>query len=146
MFSLLALSAHGGDDKTCSATPKDCEHQIRQMLAGKRYLGIAVDDLNPGLIIKTVVAGSPALRAGLRQGDRIIAVNGHWTTNATVREFKQIMASARDNTRIAFLVQRGTTPRRIEVRPEPYTKEQIEKIVASHVAQSHPDAAPSPNP
>ena len=49
---------------------RECEQEIRQMLSGKRYLGIEVEEKNFGLMVKTVAPESPAWRSGLEVGDR----------------------------------------------------------------------------
>lgn len=143
---LAALTLFAGDEKKCNVSAKACEQQIRQMLTGRRHLGVYVQELNPGLAVKSVAPDGPAHRAGLRPGDRIIAVDGRWTTHASVREFKQIIAGFREGGRVPIVVQRGSAYRRIEIRLEPYTREQIDKIVAAHVAQSHGDPAGSQQP
>lgn len=107
------------------------------MLTGRRYLGLQIVELRPGLVIKSVVANSPAARAGLKANDRLIAVNGRTLAEATAPEFKQLLANAKETGRLWMIVQRRGAYRKIEVRLEPYTKEQISKIVAQHLAQAH---------
>lgn len=141
---LVAAGVYAQEAKKCTVPPKECERQIRAMLTGKRYLGVQIDEVNPGLIIKVVVPDSPAERADLREGDRLIAVNGHYTTTATIRDFKQIMEGARS---LFLIVQRHGMYKKVDVRLEPYSEAQIEKIIAQHLAQSHTatTAAAAPN-
>jgi len=128
---------HAEEPKHCSASAKECEQQIRSMLTGRRYLGISVVDLKPGIVIKSVVPESPAERANFKAGDRLIGVNGHPLTQATVQDFKRVLAGARDVGTLWVIVQRRGAYQRIEVRLEPYTKAQIDKIIAAHLLQSH---------
>ena len=82
-MSLLAAGAHAGEEKKkCSTPPAECERIIRQMLSGRRYLGVQIVELNPGIAIKSVVEDGPAERAELRPGDRLMAVNGKPTKDA----------------------------------------------------------------
>jgi len=133
----------GDEPKHCNASAKECDHQIRSMLTGRRYLGISVVDLKPGIVIKSVVADSPAERANFKAGDRLIAVNGQKMTESTVQDFKRVLSAARDVGTLWVIVQRRGAYQRIEVRLEPYTKAQIDKIVATHLAQSHTAATAS---
>jgi predicted metalloprotease with PDZ domain len=114
------------------------------MLSGRRYLGAQLEETNPGLTVKSVVADGPAEHADLRPGDRLRAVNGRSTMQATIRDFKQILSDARQTGRLTIIVQRNGILRRIDVRMEPYTKAQIDKIVAQHLAQSHSMTATGP--
>lgn len=135
---LFATVLAAGDKEQCSATATECEKQIRQILAGKRYLGLHVIEVSGlGLLIKSVVPNSPAERAGFAEGDRVIAVNERWTTHASPRDFKQMLADTREEGKVRIVVLRGGNHKRIEVRMEPYSKAQIDKIIASHMAQSH---------
>lgn len=128
---------HAEEPKHCSASAKECEQQIRQMLTGRRYLGLSVVNLKPGIVVKSVVPDSPAERANFKAGDRLMAVNGQPMTQATVDDFKRLLAGVRDVGTLWVIVQRRGAYQRIEVRLEPYTKAQIDKIIATHLAQSH---------
>jgi predicted metalloprotease with PDZ domain len=133
----LALHAGEGD---CHAPARECTQQIRQMLSARRYLGIQIVELKPGLVIKTVLPDSPAT-AHLKAGDRLIAVNGRSLEQATAGRFKQYLADATNTGKIMLIVQRRGAFRRIEVRLEPYPKEYIEKAISAHLSQAHPATA-----
>jgi predicted metalloprotease with PDZ domain len=151
-FSIVAVSAAvavvatlaADEAKKCTASARECEQHIRQMLSGRRYLGVQLVELNPGLAIKTVVPDGPADRADLRPGDRLMAVNGRSTLQATIRDFKEILGDAKETGRLNVIVQRHGLLRRIDVRLEPYSKAQIDKIVAQHLAESHSLSATGP--
>jgi predicted metalloprotease with PDZ domain len=143
---LSAAAALGGDDvRKCNATARECEQEIRQMLAGLPYLGAYMSDLNPGIGVKSVSDEGPASHADLREGDRIIAVNGRSMIYASAREFKKAMAEVKDTGVLHLIIQRRSALRKVEIRLEPFPKAQIDKIVAAHLAKSHsgPGAAGS---
>src|SRR6266849_525916 len=145
--SLLVVSAHADDKKPkCTTPPAECERIIRQMLSGRRYLGVQLQELNPGLSVKSVVEDSPADRYDLRPGDRLMAVNGKSTRDATIQDFKQILGQAKETGRLWIIVQRGGILKKIELRMEPYSKAQIDKIVAQHMAEAHNMAAAPAQP
>ncbi len=142
-FIVAALAAASilGDEPKCNGTARDCDQQIRHMLSGRRYLGATIEDRNPGLVVKSVHENSPAAREGLKAGDRLIALNGKSLTQASAREFKQHIADARDTGRLFMIVSRRNVYKKLEIRLEPYTKEQIAKIVAAHLSQGHTTTA-----
>ena len=141
LVALVAAISIRADEPRCSASARECDEQIRKFLAGRRYLGATIEEHNPGLFIKSVAADGPAARSGLRPGDRLIAVNGKSVTQASTRELKQILADARETGRLFLIVSRHGSYSRIEARLEPYSKEQLDKIVAAHLAQSHSSAS-----
>ena len=140
---VAAAAVHAGDEPKCNASARECDQQIRQMLSGRRFLGATIQEIKPGwgLVIQAIKPNGPADRADLRVGDRLIAVNGKSLTQATVKEFKQILADARSTGKLFIFVWRAGAYKKIEARLEPYTKEQIDKIVAAHLAQSHTSTA-----
>jgi predicted metalloprotease with PDZ domain len=121
----------------CSVPATECERQIRQMLSGRRYLGLEIVDLKPGIVVKTVHAESPAFHADFKEGDRVIAVNGKSMEQATARQFKEALADARSTGRLWIIVQRRGAYKKIEARLEPYPEEYIEKVISAHIAQAH---------
>lgn len=140
VVSLLVAASVWADGK-CNASARECEQQIRHMLSGRRYLGLQIVELKPGLVIKAVIDESPAKRAGLKENDRLIACNGIDLKRATAREFKQVLANARSTGTIFMIIQRRGALRKVELRLEPYPKEQVDRIIAQHLVQSHPATA-----
>ena len=140
-FVATASVVQAQDSKKCNATAHECEVAIRQMMAGRRYLGLEVVNVKPGVVVKTVVEDSPAQRAGFVANDRIIAVNGRNIAQGAVRDFKESLGDS-GNTGVRWvIVQRRGAYKKLDVRLEPYSKAQIDKIVAAHLAQSHTAAA-----
>ncbi len=145
MVSLFVVAARADEKKKCLAPAAECERAIRQILSGRRYLGVQVGEMNPGLVIKSVVEDGPAERADVHPGDRLMAVNGKSTRDATINDFKQILSEAKETGRLRIIVQRHGILKMIDLRMEPYTKVQIDKIVAQHLAEWHAvAAAPTP--
>ena len=129
------------DEQKCNGSARECEQQIRQFLSGRRFLGATIRDKNPGLVVEAVTPGGPTARAGLEVGDRLITCNTKTLTTATLRDFKQLLADARESGRVRMIVSRRARYEIIDARLEPYTTEQIEKIIAAHLSQSHPSSA-----
>lgn len=151
-LAVLALFVGAGalaaeEARKCNATAHECEQAIRKMLSGRRYLGAQLQEMElGGLFVKAVTPEGPAERADLRIGDRLMMVNGHPTSDATIRDFKQLLNDARETGELSLIVQRHGSLKRVEVRLEPFTKAQIDKIVAQHLAQAHPSSANAPQP
>src|ERR1700741_2265181 len=130
LFAVLLACAAGANDqqKRGTAEPKVCEHDIRKMLSGRRYLGLQIIDLHPGVIIKAVNPDGPASHVDLKEGDRIIAVNGSLLPLLGASEFKQVLAEAKETGVLFMIVQRRGAYRKVDVRLEPYPRTQIDKI------------------
>ena len=121
----------------CHVPANECERSIRQMLSGRRYLGLDIVEIKPGLVIKAVHPESPAARADFQEGDRLIAVNGKSMEKASAKLFKETLAEARQTGRLWIIVLRRGAYKKIEARLEPYPQEYIDKVVSGHLAQAH---------
>jgi predicted metalloprotease with PDZ domain len=135
VFSAAVLAT--AQEPKCKVPAAECERQIRQMLSGRRYLGLDVVDLKPGLVVKTVHDDSPAARADFHPGDRVVAINGKSMEQATARAFKETLAEARQTGSLWIIIQRRGAYKKIEARLEPYPREYIDKVVSGHLAQAH---------
>ena len=92
------------------------------------WLGVNIDDVRPSqdgrsLLIKDVYRLSPAANAGIRPGDRVVAINGK-----PIGSYLQLMrkvALAAPGTETKLTLQRGTETREVPVtlsaRPAPET-------------------------
>jgi S1-C subfamily serine protease len=135
---VLAVAIVQAEEPKCHSAARECEQQIRRMLSGRRYLGVSLVELKPGLlVVKDVIAESPAVRADLRPGDRLMAINGRPLTQAKVRDFKESLAQASNTGRVWLIILRRGAYKKVEARLEPYPKEYIDKVIAAHLAESH---------
>lgn len=138
---VASVAAAQAETPRCSVSSRECEQQIRTKLAQRRYTGLVIEEKNPGLVIKTVAEDSPAWNAGLKAGDRLIAINGKSLTQASQHDLKQVLADARETGKVWVIIWRRGAYSRVNFRLEPYPKEQIDKIIAAHLTQSHPSTA-----
>jgi len=146
VVSIAAAVTAADDAKKCTTPPDECARQIRSMLNGRPYLGVLVSDETGGLVVKSVVPDSPAEHADMKPGDRLIAVNGHRTVEARTKDFKEILAGVgKTHRHLWMLVQRHGALKKIDVMMEPYSKAQIERIVAQHLAEAHSIASAVPD-
>jgi S1-C subfamily serine protease len=136
-----AIAALAQQEPKCHVPATECERQIRQMLSGRRYLGLDIVDLKPGLVVKAVRPDSPASRSDFKEGDRVVAVNGKSMEKATGKAFKEALAEARQTGRLWIIVLRRGAYKKIEARLEPYPQEYIDKVVSGHLAQAHSTTA-----
>lgn len=148
IVALLAIaavvSAQEPAKKACTASAHDCEKHIREMMSGRHFLGLSVVDLKPGIVVKSTVKDSPAEYAGFLEGDRIIGINGHSMSAASVKDFKQVIADASNSGgALLMIIQRRGAYRKIEVRLGAYKEVDIQKVIAQHVAQYHTAATGS---
>lgn len=138
-FSFLTASSSVAQEvqQKCTASASECELQIRQMLAGKTYLGVKITQSRWGLVLQSVAPGSPAAAAGLEPGDRIFAVNGKITSKADIAAFKRMIGQVKGSKALNLTIVRAGQVRRVYLRPQHLSKEQVDKVVAAHFRDAH---------
>ena len=75
-----------------------------------------------------------------------MVANGRALVHGDVKEFKHILSDAKDNGWVSFIVMRSGILKRVDVRLEPFSKAQIDKMVAQHMADFHPQSANTTQP
>jgi S1-C subfamily serine protease len=92
---------------------------IPQLVAGRdvrtAYLGVSIGDVGDrGARVESVTDGSPAERAGLRAGDRIVSIDGRATrAEGTVAS---AVAAARPGKRVTIEIRRGGDERSLTAK------------------------------
>jgi predicted metalloprotease with PDZ domain len=142
-LAAVALAADEPQQQKCTSSAQECELQIRQMLAGKTYLGVKLAQSRWGLVVTSVADQSPAKDGGLRPEDRIFAINGKNCSKADVAEFKRLIGQVRGNKTINLTIVRAGQVRRVYLRPQHLSREQVDKVVSTHLKQAHAVGQPS---
>ena len=125
--ALAALKRPGSEGSAVSyALPANIVRRVTREIiesgtARRGWLGVTVDDRGPGeIVVAEVASGSPAARAGLESGDRVIYVNGQpvegsWTLMESVASAgpgdAMKIVVMRDGKQVPANVQLGTAPR-----------------------------------
>ena len=76
-FFALGAFATAGEKGHCTAPAGECVKAMYEKLSHAGWLGIETDKDEKGLVtIKAVVPDSPAVAAGFKPGDALLAING----------------------------------------------------------------------
>jgi S1-C subfamily serine protease len=73
------------------------------------------DDDQPGVRLAEVMTGGAAAEAGLKEGDRLLTLDGRWTDS--VADLFQAAAHIPPGTLVKAVVRRGNQERTFTVRP-----------------------------
>lgn len=139
---LLALTVTvmaDDDDRRCPAPAEDCARKIREMMTGQMFLGVIFYDSETGIYVKSVVGGSPADEAGLRDGDFIVAIQGQDISDGNVKAFKKLFGKAQKQGKVRLEIRRGDMTMTTTAHLREITEEQITRIIAAHMEAAHSD-------
>ena len=114
----LALAPNAPDAAKVKAEIADLE-KLKAWSRKSGSIGMAAVALPDGFYLRSVYGNSPATAAGLRQGDKIVAVDGRPTKGLTLMQFSELLDGAPGST-CTMDVVRGTPPMKVSFkRTEP---------------------------
>jgi thioredoxin 1 len=115
----LALAPNAPDAAKVKAEIADLE-KMRAWSRKSGSIGMAAVALPDGFYLRSVYPTSPAAAAGLRQGDKIVSVDGKPTKGLTLLQFSELLDGAPGSTCLMDVV-RGTAPMKVSFkRTEPF--------------------------
>ena len=113
-------STSGSNDGVGFAIPVDTVKEVVPALKAGReikrpYLGVSTGDAatGSGALVASVIAGGPADRAGLRPGDRIVAIGGEKVTQST--DVSGLVTARKPGDKLAIRISRGGDERTLSV-------------------------------
>ncbi|HEV2813879.1 MAG TPA: trypsin-like peptidase domain-containing protein [Solirubrobacteraceae bacterium] len=95
---------------------KTLRRVLPQLIAGRRvrtaYLGVSISEIDTrGARVASVASGGPAERAGLREGDRIVSIDGRATTAEGA--VTSAIVAAKPGERVTIAIRRDGRVRRL---------------------------------
>jgi thioredoxin 1 len=115
----LALAPNAPDAAKVKAEIADLE-KMRAWSRKSGSIGMAAVALPDGFYLSSVHPTSPAAAAGLRQGDKIVSVDGRQTKGLTLLQFSELLDGAPGST-CSVDVVRGVQPVKVSFkRTEPF--------------------------
>jgi predicted metalloprotease with PDZ domain len=78
MVLLLPFAALAGGDKPCDMPVQNCLDTMVTKLKNSGYIGVELDDtkVKTAMIVTKVMTGTPAEKAGIKEGDELVAIDG----------------------------------------------------------------------
>jgi S1-C subfamily serine protease len=135
--ALTAPALAGGKDHPCTAGTQDCLNKMVAKLQHKGWVGIEYDKKDHGAtpVVKKVVPGSPAEKAGLHKGDVLLAVNGVKYGEEDKTKWKKVKQAWTPGSTITYLVARDGKKKEVDVTLGKVPEEVLAAWVGEHMLQ-----------
>jgi len=127
VFEYVCGATGGLDDYSAYLTSDQLQELYAQIDGNFVGLGIELKADNGSLLLVHVIPGSPALRAGLKAGDRIVAVSGYSTAEMTTDEAAKLLQGEEGSWVEVSVVSPGREARTVNVRREHVDVPSVEK-------------------
>ena len=138
---LPALAATAGEKEKaykCPHTTQECLDVMATRLRDKGWVGISyeMDDVRGGLDVRRVVAGSPAQKAGILEGDLVLTLNGvrfvEQTNQDTMKKNAELMKPG--NT-ITYTLLRNGKELEVKVTLAPMPEDVLAQLIGMHMLE-----------
>jgi C-terminal processing protease CtpA/Prc len=149
MFALASAALAGGPDcekhaknaayaashKGCTASREECEKHMAEA-KNNGWLGIQYDSTEDGTsVVKAVVKGSPAEKAGFQSGDVLYALNGIEMNEANADRVKTTWKSLKPGSTVSYTVKRSGAAKDLTATLGKMPNEIYEAMVAEHMKE-----------
>lgn len=115
-----------GDPFTVYLPPVQNEN-FKQGLAGQfQGIGAELEEIDNNIQVVTPLKGSPAIKAGVRSGDIILAVDGESIVNWTISQAVEKIRGEKGTPVVLTLAQKGESPRDVEIIRDVITVNSVE--------------------
>ncbi len=125
-------------DHGCKGSTQDCLNKMAAKLRHRGWVGLELEDGPAGeMVVKRVVEDSPAVAAGFRQGDVLVAVNGiefSEENHEALGKVKQGMAPGKT---ITYTVARKGKNRDLDVTLGELPDEVLAAWIGGHMLEAH---------
>ena len=119
----------------CTADTQFCLNKMATKLKNKGWVGIEldVDESNGAMTVARVVDGSPALTAGMREGDLLLAVNGIRFDSEDKEKLHEAKSQMKIGSTVTYPVKRDDHKKKIDVTLGAVPEDVMAQWVGQHM-------------
>ncbi len=133
-----AVAGAGHGKSKCGAGAGDCANKMAAKLRAQGWVGIEADHGEDGKVtIINVVADSPADRAGVRQGDVLVAMNGIKLARENYPKIKAMRAELTVGSDIQYTIVRGGEKQKMKMVLAEIPDTVLASWIGKHMVQDH---------
>ena len=140
VLSVLILIAmvtpvFAGEGHKCTAGTQECLDKMASKLSSKGWVGIELDENDHGaLVITKVLPYSPASKAGLQEGDILLAMNGiSFSDESQKTELKKAWGSMKPGNTVAYKIDRDGSKTKAKVTLASMPSDMVATYVGKHM-------------
>jgi len=141
VYSLLAGPAIAADYEKCPEDAEACLSSMAASLKKRGWVGIEMDhdEATDSLTVRSVVPGSPAMKAGFEVGDVLKAMNGIEYAKENRGELKVAYQSMTPGATVVYTVERGGKRHPVSVTLSDLPAAVMAQWVGQHMLDYHSD-------
>jgi C-terminal processing protease CtpA/Prc len=141
---VLAVPAFAGDadkhgeKKKCPASAQECLDQMTTRFKNTGWIGVELEisEETPGYLVRNVVPGSPAAKAGLEADDILWAFEGNELSSENEGALKKLRQERmKVGSTVSYVVKREGKEITVKITLEPWPADLVARYVGEHMLE-----------
>ncbi len=126
----------GGDYSKCDASTQDCLDEMAANLQKKGWMGIKMDETDDGRHrVTEVIADSPAMKAGFKAGDILVAMDGIWFAEENEEKVMKARKAQHPGSKVTYTVERYGKNTELKVKLAKVPQDVLAQWIGGHMLQ-----------
>lgn len=133
---LTGTLAIAGETWHCKLSTQECLNQMAANMKNSGWIGVVIErDKDDLWLVKEVVAGSPAQKAGIEPGDTLYAMNGTPLTTENESKIQKIRKDLKPGSSVTYTVRRDGGSRDLTITLAPMPADLMAKYIGAHMLE-----------
>ncbi len=133
-LALSVVSVVAGEGYKCDASTQDCLDQMAASLQKKGWVGIKLDETDDGRHqVTEVIADSPAVRAGFKSGDILVAMDGIWLGEDNHEKVMKARKAQHPGSKVTYTVERYGKNTELKVKLAKVPQDVLAQWIGGHM-------------
>lgn len=149
MPALAGESGQGASHKKCPYSTQECLNSMNARMKATGWVGIEydADEATGRMVVQRVLPGSPAEKAGLQEGDILIAMSGIEIKKDNEKALMEIRKTWKPGRAVQYTIQRDGQAKKIEIVLGEWPADLLARYIGEHMLEhAEADAAIAPPP
>ena len=135
-LALSVVSVVAGEGYKCDASTQDCLDKMTAHLQKTGWVGIKMDETDDGrLQVAEVIADSPAVRAGFKSGDVLVALDGIKFAEENHEAMMKAKKAHHPGAKVTYTVERYGKTRDLNVKLAKVPQDVLAQWIGGHMLQ-----------
>jgi len=136
LLAILAAPLSLAGEYQCDMGTQACLDMMAEKYSKNGWVGLELDKNEAGaLIVKRVVPESPAIKAGFREGDILVAIEGVKYAENNKEQLKQVKEQMLPGKTLTYTVSRGGYDKTIKATLAKVPNEVLAQWVGTHMLE-----------
>ncbi len=130
---LVTLPAMAGEGEKCSYGTQECLDHMANKMKNSGWVGVELDYADHALVVRGVIDGSPAEKAGLQVDDVLFAINGVEYNDENMEKLHEMKAEAKPGDETIWTVKRNGYSKELTIELDRMPADLLAKYIGQHM-------------